>query len=65
MFLRMIRGEEKSHATKKRKALKHCVSRLSVRETGLEEQEKRPYRTLPSLFVKNSFPYETSLYIPS
>ena len=36
MFLRMIRGEEKSHATKKKKALKHCVSRLSVRETGLE-----------------------------
>ena len=36
-----------------------------VRETGLEELGKRPYRTLSSLFVKNSFPYETSLYIPS
>ena len=34
-------------------------------ETGLEELGKRPYRTLLPLFVKNSFPYETSLYIPS
>ena len=38
---------------------------LRVRETGLEELGKRPYRTLSSLFVKNLFPYETSLYIPS
>jgi hypothetical protein len=30
MFLRMIRGEEKSHATKKKKALKHCVSQGSL-----------------------------------
>ena len=36
-----------------------------VRETGLEELGKRPYRTLSSLFVKKLFPYETSLYIPS
>jgi hypothetical protein len=41
------------------------ISEALVRETGLEELEKRPYRTLSSLFVKNSFPYETSLYIPS
>ena len=42
-----------------------CNNFRSVRETGLEELGKRPYRTLPSLFVKNSFLYETSLYIPS
>ncbi len=52
------------HRTKK-KALKLLRFKALVRETGLEELGKRPYRTLPSLFVKNSFPYETSLYIPS
>ena len=26
---------------------------LCVRETGLEERKKRPYRALSSLFVKN------------
>lgn len=37
----------------------------SMRETGLEELGKRPYCTLSSLFVKDFFQYETSLYIPS
>ena len=36
-----------------------------MRETGLEERKKRPYRALSSLFVKNLSLYETSLYIPS
>ena len=61
MFAGCTQTVPKTEKTLKSQGSQGCL----VRETGLEEQEKRPYRTLSSLFVKNSFPYETSLYIPS
>ena len=61
-FLRDLGGFRRHKKT--RKLLIYNNFR-SVRETGLEELGKRPYRALSSLFVKNLISYETSLYIPS